>query len=744
VSNARDLGAVLRAADGARDSKNWARASELYQSYLEGAPEHAAIWIQFGHACKETGSVLRALSAYAKAIELAPDESDGYLQYGHALKLAGRVRDAVAAYDRALALDPGNQDAASELARMDGQLLADVARRRGLRSNLSVVSRADAAAGLVYFDISDLIVFLRDNRNVSGIQRVETGLLSSVLSTPAHPLFRRCRFCIERDFSGPELHVLNDALLFQFIRELSLGYLDDDARVHYVNRLTAEAVAQRPRAGDAYFILGAFWIYENVARKLAHINAAGALTGVYIYDLIPITHPEHCVPETTHTFARCLTQIISQVDFAFTISEHVARELRILLAADGLHEVDIAPVVLAHQMSAANTSDETQVVRMSPIVESVLHTDYVLCVATLESRKNHRYLLDVWKRLMNEGVEVPNLVFVGKWGWGIQPLKEHLKVTEMLDGKVLVLDKVSDPELNALYRKAMFTAFPSFVEGWGLPVGESLAHGKFAVSSNSSSLPEVGGDFVRYFDPANTAEGVAVFRDLLENPDQVTRAEERIVAEFQPRYWGEVASELVEAIINRCGGAKRPPLTSLVPLRSGQFAFVGLGSSVHRNCRNVASFVNGLVLGAGWANQLDWGAPTKDRSCELAFLPLCDSGMLHVYFRLIAIEKSAWSLTVTSNGTSVEAPIFHPGRQVVKIAVPYEQGTPLRIALEAGPQVRTFNESEGSLRSAFGIEGIGFFTDGDLQGQMALFGELLTVQGVEIRGPSGRRMQTPQ
>ncbi len=63
----------------------------------------------------------------------------------------------------------------------------------------------------------------------------------------------------------------------------------------------------------------------------------------------------------------------------------------------------------------------------------------------------------------------------------------------------------------------MFSVFPSFEEGWGLPVGESLIFGRPCLASNASSVPEVGGEFVDYIDPFNTNDGYEKISRFIED-----------------------------------------------------------------------------------------------------------------------------------------------------------------------------------------------------------------------------------
>ena len=93
-------------ADLARDSRNWPLAAELYRKALERQPKNPPIWIQYGHALKESGHLGEAEDAYRRSLADAPDVADSHLQLGHVLKLQGRSAEAENAYLRAFELDP--------------------------------------------------------------------------------------------------------------------------------------------------------------------------------------------------------------------------------------------------------------------------------------------------------------------------------------------------------------------------------------------------------------------------------------------------------------------------------------------------------------------------------------------------------------------------------------------------------------------------------------------------------------
>ena len=108
-------GPVVSRADRARDAGEWALAARHYREALQAMPEASAIWVQYGHALKESGNTAEAEAAYRRSLALRPDTADTHLQLGHALKLQGRIDEAAAAYLRAAALDPVLQHPRDEL-----------------------------------------------------------------------------------------------------------------------------------------------------------------------------------------------------------------------------------------------------------------------------------------------------------------------------------------------------------------------------------------------------------------------------------------------------------------------------------------------------------------------------------------------------------------------------------------------------------------------------------------------------
>ncbi|OYV97548.1 MAG: hypothetical protein B7Z68_03165 [Acidobacteria bacterium 21-70-11] len=111
---------VVAEADRLRDSRAWAKAAVAYRAALSIKPQQPKIWVQLGHAEKESGDTRAAEAAYREAVQQDSSDSDAWTQLGHALKLNGRRLEAMDSYARALILDKGAADAQSALANVAG------------------------------------------------------------------------------------------------------------------------------------------------------------------------------------------------------------------------------------------------------------------------------------------------------------------------------------------------------------------------------------------------------------------------------------------------------------------------------------------------------------------------------------------------------------------------------------------------------------------------------------------------
>lgn len=292
--------------------------------------------------------------------------------------------------------------------------------------------------------------------------------------------------------------------------------------------------------GSVYVSLGLDWDYKDMAHLYRLKREKNLKYLLFCYDIIPILQPHLCVGDVSRQFAHYFADLAWCADLILCISESSRHDLRSLLKKLNVPQPDMRVIQLGSDILPSEDSTAT----ISSAVEHMLEKRFLLFVSTIERRKNHEVLYRAYTRLAQEGVETPDLVFVGMPGWGTQELLSDIRLDPRTQGRIHILNHVSDAELATLYRHAEFTVYPSLYEGWGLPVAESLAYGKFCLSSNTSSLPEVGGNWVEHLDPWDLPAWVERLRHYLTHPEEIQRRNTRIAAEYRPHPWRETAADI--------------------------------------------------------------------------------------------------------------------------------------------------------------------------------------------------------
>ncbi len=324
------------------------------------------------------------------------------------------------------------------------------------------------------------------------------------------------------------------------------------------------------RPGDIVATLGASWGVPYYMQQIAAVKQRyGMRFAVLVYDMIPIENSALVERRHAIQFRKWLEETLPNADAILTISKYSRNALLDFAAAAGWKVPRVEVVSLGGGFSPRPIVGGARKIR--------LPRPYVLFVSTIEIRKNHGLLVRVWRRLMaRHGADaVPVLIFAGQIGWMVDDLLADLAASGYLGGKIEHRPGLSDEELAEAYHGCLFTIFPSLCEGWGLPIAESLAHGKCCVASNSTSIPEVGGDLIDYFDPSDDDDALAKVERLLFEPGYLAVREERLRAEYRPCTWADCAHSVVLKLDPQAPNAKVSPagdpherLTSAQPARN--------------------------------------------------------------------------------------------------------------------------------------------------------------------------------
>lgn len=431
---------------------------------------------------------------------------------------------------------------------------------------------------VIWFEVEDLLRYFDHFPNPTGSQRVPFEIFTE--AARLHDPHGRVRFCrlsvytrqlmpinfsaVKSAYSNPPgasapwKAVWEPAqLLSDFTRMVPVVL----GNPRFFFRIAGTAVrdfverAVRPRdfemavqPGDIVVALGASWGLPGYARRIEVAKERfGIRFAVLVYDMIPIENGDLVEQHHALRFRQWLAEMAPIADVILTISDYSRRALLEFAAAAGWPMPRIEVIRLGGELSPRPVARRSRPSVTDPGEKMYLPGRYVLFVSTIEIRKNHRLLVRVWRRLIaRHGADaVPVLIFAGQVGWMVDDLLTDLAASGWLDGKVEHRPGLSDAELDEAYDGCLFTIFPSLCEGWGLPVAESLAHGKFCLASNRTSIPEVGGGLIDYFDPLDDDDVVAKIERLLFEPGYLTAREVRLRTEYRPGTWADCARSVV-------------------------------------------------------------------------------------------------------------------------------------------------------------------------------------------------------
>jgi glycosyltransferase involved in cell wall biosynthesis len=425
---------------------------------------------------------------------------------------------------------------------------------------------------VVWFEVEDFLRYFDHFRNPTGLQRVPFEIYSE-----AERLYGgsgRVRFCrlsmYSRQFQEIGFDAISSAYLdppgagapwktiwepARFGSELS-GLLTTIIRhprfffsifraaaLDLVLRFKRSRFERVVQPGDVVVSLGAGWAVPYYIKHMVEAKRRhGVKFSMLIYDLIPLENESFVEQRHVAQFRNWLTEAMPVADVVLTISMHSRAALIKLSAAAAWSLPRIEVVKLGSGLSDRPIAEQQRTLSFPP--------RYVLFVSTLEIRKNHRLLVRVWRRLQERhgSDAVPVLVFAGQIGWLVDDLLAELAASDYLGGKIKLMAGLSDAELRRAYSGCLFTVYPSLCEGWGLPIAESLAQGKFCVASNATSIPEVGGDLIDYFDPSDDDDAFAKIERVLLDPAYLAAREARLEAEYRPRSWGDCVQALIGAL----------------------------------------------------------------------------------------------------------------------------------------------------------------------------------------------------
>lgn len=341
----------------------------------------------------------------------------------------------------------------------------------------------DRTVAGVLLDVTRLVARSWTGRQPTGIDRVCIAYLRHFRS--------RARAVVQHRGLVRVLPERDSAVLFDLLDTPGRG-----ARGRIAQMLSA-ALVKRPRrqafAGQAYLNIGHTDFDLAVHREW--VWQAGVRPFYFVHDLIPLRHPEFSRP---HAVRRHRGRVLRALECGAGIilgSQAVRADLAAFAAEVGLALPPLAVAPLAGEDLSADTG-----------VHPVPAAPFFLCIATVEPRKNHRLLLDLWQDFAARmGPVTPRLVLVGQTGPMTGDLLAPLAEVPGLAAHVEHRPACTDEELAVLIHRARALLMPSLAEGFGLPVVEALQAGTPVIASDLPVFREIGRGAACLVDPADRA-----------------------------------------------------------------------------------------------------------------------------------------------------------------------------------------------------------------------------------------------
>lgn len=250
------------------------------------------------------------------------------------------------------------------------------------------------------------------------------------------------------------------------------------------------------------------FIYHEPNFILKHHNGPAVAT---IHDLSFISHPQYHPPKRVAWLSSQLPKTLKRADRLITDSEKVRREL---IDQYNIDEMKVRTIHLgaSSEFTIKNVSQTLKTLKKYDL----RHGEYLLFIGTLEPRKGVEILLEAWARLPRKLKNAFPLVLAGAPGWANQSLLSRIRYLKDNDG-LKYLNFVPHNELPALYSGASALVYPSYYEGFGLPILEAISCGTPVICTANTSMAEIAGEHSLYINAGDTAQLTESIQYLLEN-----------------------------------------------------------------------------------------------------------------------------------------------------------------------------------------------------------------------------------
>lgn len=228
---------------------------------------------------------------------------------------------------------------------------------------------------------------------------------------------------------------------------------------------------------------------------------------VMIHDIIPLEFPEYSRPGEDKRHLKRLDTVRRLAKTIIVPTQSVRSSLAPYMPPE-------TPIhVVAHGLHIWGVDRGTDILPQNPHGKP-----FFVCIGTIEPRKNHLLLLNIWRDMAHHlGKETPELVIIGRRGWENENVIDMLERCPILQKIVTEYNNMDDQQVIACLRRARALLFPSFTEGFGLPLLEAMAVRTPIICSDLPVLREVAGSDALYIDPTDGPAWKKAIMDLMKS-----------------------------------------------------------------------------------------------------------------------------------------------------------------------------------------------------------------------------------
>ena len=258
--------------------------------------------------------------------------------------------------------------------------------------------------------------------------------------------------------------------------------------------------------------------HSNLSRRVFEAFQAteNAKSIVLVHDMIPLDWPKHQRAGTVEQFEKRMRLVSEFADALICNSEQTKSDCEKHMGAFGR----IPHAIVAHL--------GVEITDVPTVTLPEVPDPYVITIGTIEPRKNHRFLLDLWE----DWDDAPHLLICGNRGWKNEDVFARLDAAKANGASITELNGLDDAQLMGLLKGAKAALFPSLAEGFGLPQIEALSLGVPVICNDLAIYREVLGEFPVYAETSNAY----VWRTEIENLLQKDSNSRGRVSEDQAQY----------------------------------------------------------------------------------------------------------------------------------------------------------------------------------------------------------------